>query len=74
MYTFQHDHPGYLGALQKTSGLHDTSWSNKSYFDSENDKIRKKMPDFRLTSVKAVWPVSFALPDAGQRPCYMGIH
>ena len=37
-------------------------------------KSAKKMPDFRLTSVKAVLkhPMSFALPDIGQRPCLYG--
>ena len=39
---------------KKRSDLNDTNWSNKSYFlDSENDKIRKKMLEFMLTSVKA---------------------
>ena len=55
LHTFQHDNPGYLGALQETSGLDDTSCSFKSYFrDSEIDIIRKKMSGFRLTSVEAI--------------------
>ena len=50
--------PGYLGALQKTSGLDDTRCSYKSYFlDSENDKICKKMSGFTLPWVEAVWNI-----------------
>ena len=53
LHTFQHGQTGYLGALQKkkTSGLNDTSFSYETYFlDFENDKIYKKMSDYRLTS------------------------
>ena len=51
----QHGHPRYLGALQKTSGLNDTNCSYEAYFlDFENDKISKKMPDFRSMSDKTV--------------------
>ena len=32
LHTFQHGHPGYLGAFQKTSGLNDTSCSDKLAF------------------------------------------
>ena len=57
LHNFQHGHPGYLGALQKTSGLNDTRCSyklSKYFLEFENVKIRKKMSDFRLTLVKAV--------------------
>ena len=49
---FQHGHPGYLGELQKATGLKDTTCSYQSYrLDLENDK---KMSDIRLTLVKTV--------------------
>ena len=32
LHAFQHDHPGYLEALQKTSGLNDTCCSDKFVF------------------------------------------
>ena len=55
LHTFQHGHPGYLGALQKMSRFNDSNCSNKPYFlDSKNDKIRKMMSDFRFTSVEAI--------------------
>ena len=59
--TFQHEHghPRYLGALQKTSYLNDTSCSYKPYFlEMENGNICKNMSDFRLTSVKTIQKVS----------------
>ena len=45
--TFQHGHPGYLGALQKTLGLYHKSRYYELYFlDFENDKVRKKTVRF----------------------------
>ena len=52
--------------------LNDTSCSYEPYFlDFENDKIRKNMSDFRLTSVKTIqkYLTSFPLLCVVQRPC-----
>ena len=70
LHTVQHGYLGYLGALHTTSGLNDTSCSDK-FLDFENDKNRKRMSDFRLTFIKAVGKhsLSFPFPDVGQCPC-----
>ena len=53
--TFQQGYPGYLGALQKTSGLSDTKCSYEPYFlVFISVKISQKTSDIRLTLVKTV--------------------
>ena len=61
--TFQHGHPRYLGPLQSSPCLNDTSCCYKPHFlDLENDKIRKKMEDFRLMSVKTTKKYQTSFP------------
>ena len=75
--TFQHGHPGYLGALQKTSALNDTCCSYESYFlNFKNDKIRKKPSDFRYISISQNCLKASHIPSVSLccAACSEGIH
>ena len=53
--TFQHGYPVHLRAIRKTSRLNDTSYSYGPYFlDFVDEKIRTKMSDFILPSIKTI--------------------
>ena len=72
LHTFQHGHPGYLGALQKTSDSNDISCSYMSYFlDFANDKMHTKKNIRFLTDVNQYCLINtstaFSLPDVVQR-------
>ena len=70
LHTFQHDHPGYLEALQKMSGLNDTNCSYKSYFLDSRQNLQINVR-FWIDVSKSSLKISnvFQLHDVELRPC-----